>query len=132
MIGTLDGLILLFEQGAATKCCDGCFVWEDADDFATDGFRHLFPVFAGGGRVVQLPARGRDCAPLDCCRVCAAVNYPATIRVGQGFKFVSRDHDLLADQKGVILDFSRPGKATDNSYIVSINGKFRAESLNEH
>lgn len=32
----------------------------------------------------------------------------------------------------VVLDFSRPGKPTDNSYIESFNGKFRAECLNAH
>ena len=31
-----------------------------------------------------------------------------------------------------VLDFSRPGKPTDNSYIESLNGKFRAECLNAH
>jgi putative transposase len=31
---------------------------------------------------------------------------------------------------GVTLDFSRPGKPTDNAYIESFNGKFRAECLN--
>lgn len=31
-----------------------------------------------------------------------------------------------------MLDFSRPGKPTDNSYIESFNGKFRAECLNTH
>jgi transposase InsO family protein len=28
------------------------------------------------------------------------------------------------------LDFSRPGKPTDNAFIESFNGKFRAECLN--
>jgi putative transposase len=32
--------------------------------------------------------------------------------------------------KGVTLDFSRPGKPTDNAFIESFNGKFRAECLN--
>jgi putative transposase len=31
-----------------------------------------------------------------------------------------------------VLDFSRPGKPTDNSFIESFNGKFRAECLNAH
>ncbi len=31
-----------------------------------------------------------------------------------------------------MLDFSRPGKPTDNSFIASFNGKFRAECLNTH
>jgi putative transposase len=30
----------------------------------------------------------------------------------------------------VTLDFSRPGKPTDNAFIESLNGKFRAECLN--
>jgi putative transposase len=30
------------------------------------------------------------------------------------------------------LDFSRPGKPTDNAYIESFNGRFRQECLNEH
>jgi transposase InsO family protein len=29
--------------------------------------------------------------------------------------------------KGVTLDFSRPDKPTDNAFIESFNGKFRAE-----
>ena len=32
----------------------------------------------------------------------------------------------------VVLDFSRPSKPTDNAYIESFNGKFRAECLNQH
>jgi putative transposase len=31
-----------------------------------------------------------------------------------------------------MLDFSRPGKPTDNAYIESFNGRFRQECLNEH
>ena len=57
---------------------------------------------------------------------------PAVIRVDQGSEFVSRDLDLWAYQRGVTLDFSRPGKPTDNAFIESFNGKFRAECLNAH
>jgi len=55
-----------------------------------------------------------------------------TIRVDQGTEFVSRDLDLWAYQRGVTLDFSQPGKPTDNAFIESFNGKFRAECLNAH
>ena len=34
--------------------------------------------------------------------------------------------------RGVTLEFSRPGKPTDNAFIESLNGKFRAECLNTH
>ena len=65
-------------------------------------------------------------------RVCLVIGYPKAIRVDQGSEFISRDLDLWAYQKGVILDFSRPGKPTDNSFIESFNGKLRAECLNVH
>jgi putative transposase len=32
----------------------------------------------------------------------------------------------------VKLEFSRPGKPTDNAYIESLGGKFRAECLDQH
>jgi len=64
--------------------------------------------------------------------VCKEVGFPAAIRVDQGSEFVSRDLDLWAYQRGVTLDFSRPGKPTDNAFIESFNGKFRAECLNAH
>ena len=65
-------------------------------------------------------------------RICRNVGYPKTIRVDQGSEFISRDLDLWAYQRGVVLDFSRPGKPTDNGFIESFNGKFRAECLNTH
>ena len=65
-------------------------------------------------------------------RVCRKMGYPKSIRVDNGSEFISRDLDLWAYQKGVILDFSRPGKPTDNAYIESFNGKFRQECLNAH
>jgi hypothetical protein len=65
-------------------------------------------------------------------RVGREVGFPAAIRVDQGSEFVSRDLDLWAYQRGVTLDFSRPGKPTNNAFIESFNGKFRAECLNAH
>ena len=75
--------------------------------------------------------RGEDVvATLE--RVCARMGYPKTKRVDQGSEFVSRDLDLWAYSKGVTLDFSRPGKPTDNAYIEALNGRYRAECLNAH
>jgi putative transposase len=47
-------------------------------------------------------------------------------------KRMSKDLDLWAYARGVELDFSRPGKPTDNAFIESLNGKFRAECLSAH
>lgn len=65
-------------------------------------------------------------------RVCTKAGYPSTIRVDQGSEFISRDLDLWAYTNGVTLDFSRPGKPTDNAFIEAFNGRFRAECLNAH
>jgi len=65
-------------------------------------------------------------------KVCRRVGTPKSIRVDQGSEFISRDLDLWAYQNDVVLDFSRPGKPTDNAFIESFNGKFRAECLNTH
>jgi putative transposase len=65
-------------------------------------------------------------------QVSGEVGYPQTIRVDQGSEFISRDLDLWAYAHRVTLDFSRPGKPTDNALIEAFNGRFRAECLNTH
>ncbi len=49
-----------------------------------------------------------------------------------GPEFISKDVDLWAYWNHVKLDFSRPGKPTDNAYVESFNARFRLECLNEH
>jgi putative transposase len=55
---------------------------------------------------------------------------PTRIFLDNGPEFISKALDLWAYQTGVTLDFSRPGKPTDNAYIESFNGSFRDECLN--
>ena len=75
--------------------------------------------------------RGEDVVqPLD--RVCSRIDYQRTIRVDNGSEFISRDLDLWAYANDVTLDFSRPGKPTDNGFIKAFNSKFQAECLNAH
>jgi len=57
---------------------------------------------------------------------------PSAIRVDNGPEFISKDLDLWAYWNKVKLDFSRPGKPTDNAFIESFNARFRLECLNEH
>lgn len=40
--------------------------------------------------------------------------------------------DLWAFQRGVILDFSRPGKFIDNAFIDAFNSKLSSGCLNAH
>lgn len=57
---------------------------------------------------------------------------PRTIRVDNGPEFTSKRLDQWAYLNGVELDFSRPGKPTDNAFIESFNGRFRQQCLNEN
>jgi hypothetical protein len=59
---------------------------------------------------------------------------PTMIRVDQGSQFTSKELDLWAYANGVTLDFSRPGKPTDNAnaYVESFNATVRLECLGRH
>lgn len=57
---------------------------------------------------------------------------PQRIYCDNGTEFVSAAMDLWAYSNGVVLDFSRRGKPTDNAAIESYNERFRDECLNVH
>ena len=54
------------------------------------------------------------------------------IQVDNGPEFIFRNLDAWAYREKVSLDFSRPGKPTDNAFIESFNARVRAECLNAH
>ncbi|CAP40538.1 probable transposase [Bordetella petrii] len=55
---------------------------------------------------------------------------PHRIQADNGPEFVSLQLDKWAYDNGVTLDYSRPGKPTDNPFIESFNGSLRDECLN--
>ncbi|CEG09853.1 putative transposase OrfB [Afipia felis] len=55
---------------------------------------------------------------------------PKTIRCDNGPEFAGRILDQWAYHNGVEIDFSRPGKPTDNALCEAFNGRVRAECLN--
>jgi putative transposase len=57
---------------------------------------------------------------------------PKYLLADNGGEFTGRLVDLWAYHHGVRIDFSRPGKPTDNAYIETFNGSFRDECLNLH
>ena len=57
---------------------------------------------------------------------------PGSIRVDNGTEFTSVVMDQWAYWNKVALDFTRPGKPTDNATIESFNSRLRQECLNEH
>lgn len=64
--------------------------------------------------------------------LCGRIGYPNTIRVVSGSEFIFRDMDFWADADDVKLDFSRPGKPTENGFIEAFDSKLRSECLNAH
>jgi putative transposase len=65
-------------------------------------------------------------------QVAARRGAPQLIRVDHGPEFVSKVLDRWAYECGVTLDFSRPGKPTDNAFIESFNGRLRDECMDAH
>jgi putative transposase len=55
---------------------------------------------------------------------------PGTIKTDNGSEFISKVMDRWAYERGIELDFSRPGKPTDNAGVESFNGRLRQECLN--
>jgi putative transposase len=72
-------------------------------------------------------AGGRVVAILE--RLALTHGVPKAISVDNGPEFISRALDAWAYRRGVHLEFSRPGTPTDNPFIESFNGHFRAECL---
>lgn len=83
-------------------------------------FRHDEPLEGGPG--VAFPA-----TPAACQR-----RAPQRIYCDNGSEFTSRILDLWAYHNQLTLEFSRPGKPTDNGHIESFNGSLRDECLNAH
>ena len=55
---------------------------------------------------------------------------PESITSDNGSEFTGQAMDLWAHHAGVKLNFIRPGKPVENSYIESFNGRLRDECLN--
>lgn len=55
---------------------------------------------------------------------------PKTIRCDNGPEFAGRMLDQWAYLNGATLDFSMPGKPTDNAYCEAFNARLRTECLN--
>jgi len=74
---------------------------------------------------------GQDVAAI-LSRVARTRGLPQTISVDNGTEFTSRVFDHWAYTNQVQLDFSRPGKPTDNATIESFNASVRRECLSQH
>lgn len=75
--------------------------------------------------------RGEDVARV-LSRTGEGCGLPSTIQVDNGTEFTSRVLDHWAYWNTVTLDFSRPGKPTDNAVIEAFNASLRRECLSQH
>lgn len=75
--------------------------------------------------------RGEDVAAVMDI-IAAERGAPAAIKTDNGSEFAGRVMDRWAYENGVEIDFSRPGKPTDNAWTESFNGSLRQECLNAH
>lgn len=57
---------------------------------------------------------------------------PQRLQTDNGSEFISKEVDRWAYENKVTMDYSRPGKPTDNPFVESFNGSFRDECLNAH
>ena len=60
-------------------------------------------------------------------RLAAGRGRPKSLRVDNGPEFAGKVLDQWAYLNGVEIDFSRPGKPTDNGPIEAFDGRLRAE-----
>lgn len=65
-------------------------------------------------------------------RLVAQRQAPRFLCADNGSEFSGRVLDMWAYHYNVKIDFSLPGKPTDNSFIETFNGSFRDECLNLH
>jgi putative transposase len=76
--------------------------------------------------------RGKDVVDvLEGLRITRGI-VPKRIQTDNGSEFISKEMDRWAYENKVIMDYSRPGKPTDNPFVESFNGSFRDECLNAH
>ena len=83
------------------------------------------------GLVAKTSFRGEDVA-----RILGEIGreraLPPLISVDNGTEFTSRALDHWAYWNQVRLDFSRPGKPTDNAHVEAFHGSLRRECLSQH
>ena len=72
---------------------------------------------------------GASSATISLLDTCIA-NMIVVVQVDNGSEFYSKALDAWVYRHGIQLEFTRPGKPTENGHIESFNGKLRDECLN--
>jgi putative transposase len=114
------------------QCCSMDFVADQLFDGRKFRALTLVDNFSRQCMVIRV---GQSIRGIDVVRIMEEIKtehkiIPERIQVDNGSEFISKDFDRWAYENKVILDYSRPGKPTDNPFIESFNGSFRDECLN--
>ena len=93
----------------------------------------IVDVFSREALAIQVGKKLRGENVVEVCNALVARRgAPKRVFTDNGSEFSGRMFDLWAYHHGVRIDFSRPGKPTDNCFIESFNGSLRDECLNVH
>ena len=127
----------LREDRCPAQAANDCWSMDWMADELFDGSRiWVLTIVDNFSRVSPRLWAGRRAQAVDVVRTLEAAvaefGRPRRIRVDNGSQFTSKELDLWAYRHKVILDFSRPGKPTDNAFIEAFNSRFRLECLNQH
>ncbi len=91
----------------------------------------IVDVFTREALGIRVGQRMRAEDVVDVCnQLVATRGAPARVFVDNGSEFSGRVLDLWAYHHRVQIDFSRPGKPTDDCFVESFNGSLRDECLN--
>jgi len=89
------------------------------DDYSREMVGQLASVSITGNQVARFLNELREFRSL-----------PKSIVCDNGTKYTSKAMFFGSKKSGVKLSFIQPGKATQNAFVESLNGKFRKECLN--
>jgi Integrase core domain len=90
-------------------------------------------VFSREGLAIEVGQRLRGAHVVQALnRLVAERGAPKYLFADNGAEFTGHLVDLWAYHHGTRIDFSRPGKPTDNAHIETFNGSLRDECLNVH
>jgi putative transposase len=93
----------------------------------------IVDVFSREGLAIEVGQRLRGAHVVQVLnRLVAERGAPKYLFADNGAEFTGHLVDLWAYHHGTRIDFSRPGKPTDNAHIETFNGSLRDECLNVH
>ncbi|MBE0651736.1 MAG: IS3 family transposase [Bacteroidales bacterium] len=113
-----------------------CWSMDFVSDQLSDGRRfRVLTVIDNYSKKCHALEVGQSLKVSDVVRVLDRVKFkygalPERIQMDNGSEFISKDLDKWAYENHVTLDYSRPGRPTDNAFIESFNGSLRDECLN--